>query len=59
MTLAELIKKAMEIQNQFNSSQIPIIHGDQEVWFDFDLVAPKAITEPWRIKIVNYREGEL
>lgn len=58
MTLADLIGKATAIQNQFNSSQIPIYHGDQEVWFDLDIVAPRGITEPWKIKIINYREGE-
>ena len=58
MTLADLIQKATAIQSQFSSSQIPIYHGDQEVWFDFKLVAPRLITDPWRIKIVNYREGD-
>lgn len=58
MTLEDLIQKATTIQNQFNSSQIPIYHGDQEVWFDLDVVPPKGITEPWKIKIINYREGE-
>ena len=58
MTLAELIQKAMDIQCQFSSSQIPIMHGDQEVWFDFDVIPPRGITDPWRIKIVNYREGK-
>ena len=50
MTLADLIQKATAIQSQFSSSQIPIYHGDQEVWFDFELVAPKLITDPWRSK---------
>lgn len=58
MTLNELIRKANEISGQFCSGEIPIMHGDQEVWFDFKLVAPRLITDPWRIKIVNYREGE-
>lgn len=58
MTLNELIRKANEITNQLCSGEIPIMHGDQEVWFDFKLVAPRLITDPWRIKIVNYREGE-
>ena len=59
MTLHELIQKATAIQNQFSSGQIQIFHGDQEVWFDLDVDPPKGITDPWRIKIVNYREGEL
>ena len=58
MTLNELIRKTNEITNQLSSGEIPIMHGDQEVWFDFKLVAPRLITDPWRIKIVNYREGE-
>ena len=58
MTLADLIQKATAIQSQFSSSQIPIYHGDQEVWFDLDVVPPRGITEPWKIKIINYREGE-
>ena len=58
MTLAELIQKATAIQGQFNSSQIPLYHGDQEVWFDLDVIPPRGITEPWKIKIINYREGE-
>lgn len=58
MTLADLIQKATAIQSQFNSSQIQIFHGDQECWFDLDVVPPRGITEPWKIKIINYREGE-
>ena len=58
MTLADLIQKVMAVQGQFNSSQIQIYHGDQEVWFDLDVVPPRGITDPWKIKIVNYREGE-
>lgn len=58
MTLNELIRKANEISAQLCSGEIPIMHGDQEVWFDFELVTPRLITDPWRIKIVNYREGE-
>lgn len=58
MTLNELIRKVNEITNQLSSGEIPIMHGDQEVWFDFELVTPRLITDPLRIKIVNYREGE-
>lgn len=58
MTLNELIRKTNEITNQLSSGEIPIMHGDQEVWFDFELVTPRLITDPLRIKIVNYREGE-
>lgn len=58
MTLTDLIQKAMAIQSQFNSSDIKIFHGDQEVWFDLDIESPKGITDPWRIKIINYREGK-
>lgn len=59
MTLADLIRKAREIGDQFNSHEIPLMHGDQEVSFDLKVVPPRGITDPWRIKIVNYREGEL
>lgn len=59
MTLHELIQKATAIQSQFSSSQIQIFHGDQEVWFDLEVDPPMGISEPWKIKIVNYREGEL
>ena len=58
MTLTDLIQKAMAIQSQFNSSDIKIFHGDQEVWFDLDIESPKGITDPWGIKIINYREGK-
>ena len=58
MTLAELLRKAKAINDQFNSAEIPIMHGDQEVWFDLDVIPPRRITEPWKIKIINYREGE-
>ena len=58
MTLAELIKKASFIQNQFNSSSIPLIHGDEEVTFDLEVVPPRSITDKWKVKIVNYREGK-
>lgn len=58
MTLTDLIQKATAIQSQFSSSQIQIFHGDQEVWFDLDVDPPKGITDPWRIKIINYREGK-
>lgn len=56
MTLSDLIQKATAIQSQFNSSQIPIYHGDQECSFDLDVIPPRGITEPWKIKIINYRE---
>ena len=58
MTLSDLIGKVTDIQNQFNSSSIKIYHGDQEVWFDLDVMPPRGIAEPWKIKIINYREGE-
>ena len=58
MTLTDLIQKAMAIQSQFNSSQIPIYHGDQECWFDLDVVSPRKLTDPWKINIINYREGK-
>ena len=58
MTLTDLIQKAMAIQSQFNSSDIKIFHGDQEVWFDLDIESSKGITDPWKIKIINYREGK-
>ena len=54
MTLNELIRKTNEITNQLSSGEIPIMHGDQEVWFDFKLVAPRLITDP-----VAYQNSKL
>lgn len=56
MTLAELLRKAEAINHQFNSAEIPIMHGDQECWFDLEPQGSNA--EGWHIEIVNYREGE-
>ena len=58
MTLNDLILKATSIANQFSSGGIKIYHGDQEVWFDLEPVAPKRASDNWIIKIVNYREGQ-
>ena len=58
MTLNDLIRKANEIAGQFSSGEIPILHGDQEVWFDLKVIPPRSITDRWKIQITNYREGE-
>lgn len=58
MTLAELLRKAKAINDQFNSSSIPLVHGDEEVTFDLEVVPPRSITDKWKVKIVNYREGK-
>lgn len=58
MTLGDLLRKAREIGDQFNSHEIPLMHGDQECWFDLEVVSPRSISDPWKIKIVNYREGK-
>ena len=42
MTLAELLRKAQAINNQFNSAEIPIMHGDQECWFDLEVEPPRG-----------------
>ena len=56
MTLRDLLLKAQTISSQFNSSDIPLMHGDQECSFDFEVVAPKMPSDSWKIKIINYRE---
>lgn len=57
MTLNDLLQKANAIAGQFSSGNIALYHGDQECDFDLDVVPPRGITEPWKIKIINYREG--
>ena len=56
MTLRDLLLKAQTISLQFNSSDIPLMHGDQECEFDFEVVAPEKPSDSWKIKIINYRE---
>ena len=56
MTLADLIQKATAIQSQFYSSDIPLMHGDQEVWFDLKAEPPTGIIDSWKVKIINYWE---
>ncbi|MBO4719000.1 MAG: hypothetical protein J5658_03900 [Prevotella sp.] len=57
MTLNDLLRKANDVAKMFNSGEIKLMHGDQEVWFDLDVKAPRSITDNWTVKIVNYREG--
>ena len=56
MTLAELIRKAKECGNQFNSWEIPLMRDGLYVKFDFE--AQGSYDEGWHIEITNYREGE-
>lgn len=58
MTLNDLLQKANDVAMMFNSGEIKLMHGDQEVWFDLKVEAPRSITDNWIIKIVNYREGK-
>lgn len=56
MTLAELLRKARAINDQFNSAEIPIMKDGFHVKFDLEPQGSNA--EGWHIEIVNYREGE-
>ena len=56
MTLRDLLLKAQTISSQFNSSDIPIMHGDQECSFDLEAVPPEMPSDTWKVKIKNYRE---
>lgn len=56
MTLNDLLRKANEIAMQFNSGEIPLMHGDEEVSFDLETIPPRSITDKWKVKITNYRE---
>lgn len=58
MTLGDLLRKAKDISIQFNSSDIPLMHGDQECEFDFEIHPPEHAGDSWKIKIMNYREGK-
>ena len=56
MTLNDLIRKVNAIAGQFNSGEIPIVYGDEEVSFDLETIPPRSITNKWKVKITNYRE---
>lgn len=56
MTLNDLIRKAKDISTSFNSGEIPLVHGDEEVSFDLEPIPPRSITDGWKVKITNYRE---
>lgn len=56
MTLAELLRKAKSINDQFNSAEIPIMKDGLHVRFDLKPQGSNA--EGWHIEIVNYREEE-
>lgn len=56
MTLNDLIRKANAIGRQFNTGEIPLVHGDEEVSFDLETIPPRSITDKWKVKITNYRE---
>ena len=56
MTLNDLIRKASAVSMQFNTGEIPLVHGDEEVSFDLETIPPRRITDKWKVKITNYRE---
>lgn len=56
MTLGDLIRKAREVGNYFNTYEIPLMKDGLNV--DFDLEAEGCNEEGWHIKITNYRERE-
>ncbi len=56
MTLADLIRKAKEVGNQFTSWHIPLMKDGLHV--KFDLEANGNNEDGWHIEITNYQEGE-
>lgn len=56
MTLGDLIRKAREIGDNFNTYEIPLMKDSLYVKFDFE--AQGSNDEGWHIEITNYREGE-
>jgi len=56
MTLGDLLRKAREVGNQFNTYEIPIMKDG--LYVKFDLEAQGSNYDGWHIEITNYREGE-
>lgn len=56
MTLGDLLRKAREVGDQFNTYEIPLMKDG--LYVKFDLEAQGSNDEGWHIEITNYREGE-
>lgn len=55
MTLGDLIRKAREVGDQFNSYEIPIMK--EGLYVKFDLEAEGCNESGYHIEITNYEEG--
>ena len=56
MTLGDLIWKAREVGNGFNTYEIPLMKDG--LYVKFDLEAQGSNKDGWHIEITNYQEGE-
>ena len=56
MTLGDLLRKAREVGNGFNTYEIPLMKDG--LYVKFDLEAQGSNDEGWHIEITNYQEGE-
>lgn len=56
MTLGDLIRKAREVGDGFNTYEIPLMKDG--LYVKFDLEAEGCNEEGWHIEITNYQEGE-
>lgn len=56
MTLGDLLRKAREVGNGFNTCEIPLMKDG--LYVKFDLEAQGSNDEGWHIEITNYREVE-
>lgn len=56
MTLGDLLRKARQVGNAFNTYEIPLMKDGLHV--KFDLEAQGSNEDGWHIEITNYQEGE-
>ena len=56
MTLADLLRKARDAGNSFNTYEIPLMKDGLHV--KFDLETQGSNEDGWHIEITNYQEGE-
>lgn len=56
MTLGDLIRKAREVGDQFNSYEIPLMSDG--LYVKFDLEAQGSNDTGYHIEITNYQLGE-
>ena len=56
MTLGDLLRKAREVGNVFNTYEIPLMKDG--LYVKFDLEAQGSNDDGWHIEITNYLEGE-